>query len=533
MYTKNSLRFLTLIFASTFFVACGGGGKSTPSTPIANLDTTAPIFTSVATVSVNENQTTTLTLVATDTDTIIYSIAGTDAGSFNLNAQTGIITFKVAPDFETKNTYTFIATATDTAGNVSSPQTVTITVVDVLEVGLDAFRIKVKTDNIGISADTEFEIPTSGNGYIYNVDCNSDGIAEISAETGNYTCEYPTAGVYTISITGTFPQIQFYQLATTDSQKLLEIVQWGTNEWRSMFGAFGVSSNMTMTATDAPNLSLVTNMGGMFYGASSFNANIEDWNVSSVVNMKSMFSDATMYNQPLGDWDVSSVTNMSSMFRGASSFNQYIGSCQGIHCVLLADDKQGWDVSNVTDMSSMFEDASDFNQSIKGWDVSHVINMNRMFSGATSFNAYIGTCTGGTLAVPLRCIQSGSGWNVGSVKTMEGMFSGASSFNQDISNWNVSSVTDMYQMFRLATAFDQDISDWDISSVGDMGQMFLGVTLSIPHYTDLLIAWDMLTVQRNVTFHAGNSLYIVLEAEDARQGLKNSFTWTIIDGGGI
>lgn len=533
MYTKKTLQILTLMLSFFFFAACGGGGSSTFSPSGINTDSTAPIFTSSATIDVNENQTSALTLVATDSNAISYTITGGDAGSFSIDDQTGVITFNVAPDFEAKDTYTFTAIATDAGGNVSNPQTVTIRIIDILEVGTDAFRIKIKTDNTGKSTDTEFEIPTLGNGYVYNVDCNSDGIDETTAETGNYTCEYPTAGIYTLSITGTFPQIVFYQQAVTDSIKLLDIVQWGTGVWRSMNAAFGTCNNMTMSAGDTPNLSTVTNMGFMFFDASIFNANIEDWNVSTVSNMESVFANASMFNQPLYSWNVSSVTSMTNMFKNATSFNKDIGHCQGLSCDLRPDN-QGWDVSSVTDMSGMFQDASSFNQYIRGWDVRSVTNMSRMFAAATSFNQDIGTCdSGNSILGQINCNRDGNGWNISSVKKMDGMFSAATSFNQDISNWNVSSVEDMYQMFRHAAAFDQDISGWDISAVRDMGQMFFGVTLSIRNYTDLLIAWNMLTVQRNINFHAGDSLYLHQEATTQRQRLINSFGWTIIDGGSI
>jgi hypothetical protein len=65
----------------------------------------------------------------------------------------------------------------------------------------DDFVITVKTDNAGTSSSTQFTIPTFFSGpYNYNVDCDNDGINEATGVTGSYTCNYVSAGTYTIRI---------------------------------------------------------------------------------------------------------------------------------------------------------------------------------------------------------------------------------------------------------------------------------------------------------------------------------------------
>ncbi|CAA6826477.1 MAG: Putative cell wall associated biofilm protein [uncultured Sulfurovum sp.] len=100
------------------------------------VDTTPPTFTSEDNSTVAENQTDAITLQATDASAISYSISGGDSADFDVNATTGVVTFKVAPDFETKEVYTFTATAADAYGNEST-QEVTVNISDVVEtVGL-------------------------------------------------------------------------------------------------------------------------------------------------------------------------------------------------------------------------------------------------------------------------------------------------------------------------------------------------------------------------------------------------------------
>ena len=70
------------------------------------------------------------------------------------------------------------------------------------------------------------------------------------------------------------------------------------------------------------DVSAVTSMSTMFYGAPAFNQDLLAWNVSAVTTMYYMFAYASGFNQDLSSWDVSAVTNMAYMFRGATDFKQ-------------------------------------------------------------------------------------------------------------------------------------------------------------------------------------------------------------------
>ncbi len=335
-------------------------------------------------------------------------------------------------------------------------------------------------------------IPTTGGGYNYSVDWG-DGNVDTGL-SGSATHTYATAGVYRVKISGDFPRIYFN--GGGDKDKILAVEQWGNIAWADMTNAFYGCSNLDINATDAPDLSGVSSMFGMFRDATNFNANINDWNVSNVTNMKQLFYNATSFNQPLDSWDVSGVTNMQLMFANATNFNQDLSS---------------WSVSSVNDMSYMFMNATSFNQPLNSWDVSSVTNMASMFKSAISFD------------------QDISSWDVSSVTDMNFMFYGATSFNQDISSWNVSSVTNMSNMFDQATSFDQDLGLWNVSSVSSMSDMFKNITLSTQNYDSILINWDKLTLQNGVIFNGGGSKYCL--GESARANMISSDNWSISDGG--
>jgi surface protein len=51
----------------------------------------------------------------------------------------------------------------------------------------------------------------------------------------------------------------------------------------------------------------VTDMTGMFAGATVVDADISKWDVSSVIDMTHMFAGATVFDADISEWDVSSV----------------------------------------------------------------------------------------------------------------------------------------------------------------------------------------------------------------------------------
>ncbi len=100
----------------------------------------APVITSngggaTATVLVDENQDAVTTVTVTDVDdgaTQTYSVSGgADAGSFAIDASSGVLTFVAAPDHETKDNYEVEVSVSD--GTLTDTQTLSVTVADVNE----------------------------------------------------------------------------------------------------------------------------------------------------------------------------------------------------------------------------------------------------------------------------------------------------------------------------------------------------------------------------------------------------------------
>jgi hypothetical protein len=108
-------------------------GVSTSDSMKVTIVDVPPTFISSSSNTVAENQISAINVVATDAGgAVTYSINGGDSALFSIDSSTGAISFNTAPDYETRDTYTFTVTATDGAGHEVT-QDVTIHISDVVE----------------------------------------------------------------------------------------------------------------------------------------------------------------------------------------------------------------------------------------------------------------------------------------------------------------------------------------------------------------------------------------------------------------
>ena len=414
-----------------------------------------------------------------------------------------------------------------------------------------------KTDLPGSTNDSSIKINTLGpSSFNYDIDWDNDGVFDTLGVTGDITHKYPAIDTYTVRIRGIFPRIAF-----NNDQKIISIDQWGTIKYDNLSRAFENCRNLKYNATDAPDLSNVTDMSFMFAMASAFNPDTLDWDVSNVTNMSFMFDQAslfnayignwnvsnvtlmsamfkfTAFNQPINNWDVSNVINMTSMFLSTFAFNQPLNNWDVSNVTNMNTMFRGsgfnqplnnWNVSNVTDMGSMFLNAG-FNQEIANWDVSQVTDMSFMFSNNLNFNQSLNTwdvsnvINMGNMFANTEFRPDSLNWSLNNIQDMSSMFFSADSFNAFIGNWNVSNVTDMSSMFEGAVSFDQDLSAWEISSVADLSNAFDNTGLSTANYDSILINWQAKPHQQNVSFGAEG---LVFCAGDSARSLLIADGWT-------
>ena len=400
--------------------------------------------------------------------------AGGDAGSFEITGGSSL-NMTVSP---TKSLYTVNITSTGSFGT-SNHRVYNVTVTNLNTTFSQSSDGSFVTTWKTTSAGETITIPVGNAGGSYTVRW---GDGSVTTHTSDAIHTYAAAGDHTVRMSGDFTRINLPN-APTNTKRLVSIDQWGDVRWESMNGAFYGASNMIYSATDAPDLSRVTDMSFMFAGASAFDGNLSDWDVSRVTDMTGMFNRAPSFDGNLSAWDVSSVTDMTSMFGSASKFNGNLSA---------------WDVSSVTHMNRMFGGAYNFDGNLSAWDVSNVESMNGMFGGASKFNGNLSAwdvssveSMNGMFGSAYKFNGNLSAWDVSSVESMNDMFRGASSFNGNISTWDVSGVVGMTGMFFGASAFDGNLSAWDVSSATDIGGMFLDAAA----FNGDLSSWDVSNVE--------------------------------------
>ena len=190
--------------ADTFSYTITQGDKTSSADVTVTIEAVndAPTINIASTIQVAENQTsvTTVSVSDVDEDELALSLGGTDANSFNLSDE-NVLTFKDAPDYETKDSYSITLTLTDGTETVTKDVTITITNVnDVAPVFTSdaTFSVAENQTAIGTVAATDAE----GDGMAYSI---SGSEIVVNASSGFLTFvsapDYETKTTYTASVT--------------------------------------------------------------------------------------------------------------------------------------------------------------------------------------------------------------------------------------------------------------------------------------------------------------------------------------------
>ena len=481
-------------------VATNSLGNSSGSNPSSSVTPAtlpgAPTITVAS--SANTQATITWTPPASNGGAAItsYTITSTP-GSFTTTTPNGTTYTGTVTGLTNSSSYTFTVYATNRVGNSieSAPSSSLIPQPNMSIV-------------FNFSVDPEVVLPfVLDTNSVINIDWGDGAAIDTYSYPTSVISHIYAPGTYTTQITGN-AQAYGNSSGSLGSQYITSVTGWGLGI-TSLRGAFTGCVHLTSVPNTLPPG--VTDLSYMFYGATSFNGEINTWDTSKITKMDYMFSDASGFNKPISSWNTAAVTSMTGMFNNARSFNQNIntsGSNWNTSAVTIMNNMfkgalafnssiNRWNTSAVTTMASMFQNATNFNQYINTsgsfWNISNVIDMNNMFNGALVFNQPIALWNTAALrnmssmfSGALAFNQSINSWNTGAVTNMSSMFSSASSFNQSINSWNTGAVTNMSSMFSGASTFNQQISSWNTSGVTNMNSMFENAT----SFNQNLLNWN-------------------------------------------
>ncbi len=234
----------------------------------------APAVTSAATVAIDENSATTdvvYTATASDEDgdNITFALAGTDATSFTLDADSGELTFNASPDHETKDSYSVTITAND--GTVDSDaQTVTVSVNDLNEApvatDIQSAPSAVVEQSYSYDASVLFTDEDDGATLTYSATGLPTGLS-IDSATGVISGTAPadeslTNAIKVTASDGSLSDSTEFNLAVVRAPVILSIA---TNDAIAVDGdsvTLTITMSESVTVTDAGTMTLVFDVAG-------------------------------------------------------------------------------------------------------------------------------------------------------------------------------------------------------------------------------------------------------------------------------
>ena len=183
-------------------------GKTSSSTVNVTLTPVndAPVINTASTLQINENSASvgTISITDVDNDQTTLSLTGTDSASFNLSSSNGL-TFKTAPDYETKTSYSLTLSVTD--GQVTVTKDITIAVVNL-------------NDNTpAISSSATFTIAefSTAIGSVTATDADGDSITYTISGVNSSLLNLTSAGVLSLKAEADYEARTSYSVIVTAS----------------------------------------------------------------------------------------------------------------------------------------------------------------------------------------------------------------------------------------------------------------------------------------------------------------------------
>ncbi len=414
-------------------------------------------------------------------------------------------------------------------------------------------------------AGKELKIPIFGNNYKLVIKKASDKtviktVASITVTANdNYFYKFTPTEDGELLVEAGPEGVSYIEFVDNDTkrgsaEKLLKVEAFGTVNWKYMDGAFKYCTNMQFAkGIDTPDLSQVTDMSYMFYGCTSFNQPLNNWNVSNVQNMSDMFSGCSAFNQDLGMWKLEKCERLGFDYCGMSAENfskSFVGwaaqtnikkgvvlSLEKLKCNASGEaalkqlkEKKQWKVllpfitrwkgeagkelkipimnENGIANKLVIKRATDEKilkteySSNRGYAYTYTPTEDGEFLVETYLAAggYIQMYYGSTEAL-LRVEKFGTfEWG-----SMNSAFSGCKKlqFAADIDSPDLSQCPDMRYMFSNCTSFNLPLNNWDVSNVKNMEGLFNHCTA----FNQPLNNWNVSNVQNMSDMFSGCSAF--------------------------
>lgn len=323
---------------------------------------------------------------------------------------------------------------------------------------------------LGISKGTSISLPTetAGPEMIFTITTPSDAYTfNVRSLTGasNYDIDwgdgsaietgvtdaikphtYATAGLYEIKITGS---IYLRNTGLADAQRYTEFKQWGTATTITGIREFFYNcSNMTYTATDAPNFNFTVTSAyrgpyRLFNNCDSITSlDLSNWDTSQFegVTTSGAFQNMNLITSiNITGWDVSNLTSATAWFSGSGN------SSTGISIIA-----PNLDWSSCTNLTQFFYNSNIVSVSINNWTLNIAgTNLSQIFRN-------IGNTVAATGGLDIDI----SGWtNTANIDTSSGnlfMLSARGISSINMTGWDWSNVT-IFNSFASGCLYLEEI----------------------------------------------------------------------------